>query len=90
MIIQEGQTPLHCLVTADGPLNKAVLQYLIETFPSTVLMRDLMGRTILHWICESHDLDLNMLHVLLASVADAASLRDVVRICSAFSPATVT
>ncbi|KAG2860722.1 hypothetical protein PC118_g6804 [Phytophthora cactorum] len=76
-INEEGQTPLHCLVTADGPLNKAVLQYLIETFPSTVLMRDLMGRTILHWICESHDLDLNMLHVLLASVADAASLPDV-------------
>ncbi|KAG3250622.1 hypothetical protein PI124_g4750 [Phytophthora idaei] len=76
-INEEGQTPLHCLVTADGPLNKAVLQYLIETFPSTVLLRDLMGRTILHWICESHDLDLNMLHVLLASVADAASLPDV-------------
>lgn len=73
---EEGQTPLHCLVTTDGLLNKTVLQYLIETFPSTALMRDLMGRTILHWICEDHELDPSIIRLLLTSVADAASLSD--------------
>ncbi|ETL38931.1 hypothetical protein L916_09602 [Phytophthora nicotianae] len=76
-INEEGQTPLHCLVTADGPLNQAVLQHLIAGFPSTALMRDLMGRTILHWICENHALDAGIIQMLLTSVADAASLPDV-------------
>ncbi|KAG7393205.1 hypothetical protein PHYPSEUDO_011210 [Phytophthora pseudosyringae] len=76
-INDEGQTPLHCLVTADVPLNKAVLHHLIEIFPNTVLMRDLMGRTILHWVCERHELDQSIIKTLLASVADVACLPDV-------------
>ncbi|KAL3668660.1 hypothetical protein V7S43_005958 [Phytophthora oleae] len=75
-INDEGQTPLHCLVIAEAPLKKEVFYHLIETFPNTVLMRDLMGRTVLHWICERQELDLDIIQAQLASAADAVSLSD--------------
>ncbi|KAG6623650.1 serine/threonine protein kinase [Phytophthora cinnamomi] len=75
-INDEGQTPLHCLVTIGSQLNKPVLYHLLESFPNTALMRDLMGRTILHWMCELHDLDPAVIQTVLAAAVDSASLPD--------------
>ncbi|KAG1704086.1 hypothetical protein DVH05_006099 [Phytophthora capsici] len=77
VINDEGQTPLHSLVISQAPLKKEVFYHLVETFPSTALMRDLMGRTVLHWICERQELDLDIIQAQLTSAADAVSLSDV-------------
>ncbi|KAL4105780.1 hypothetical protein PRIC1_003838 [Phytophthora ramorum] len=71
-----GQTPSHCLVMADTPLSTPILRHLIESFPNTALMRDLMGRTVLHWICERRELDQNIIRMLFDTVTDTASLPD--------------
>jgi hypothetical protein len=39
-----------------------------------------MGRTVLHWICERHELDLRIMQNLFDAAVDAASLPDMVRI----------
>jgi hypothetical protein len=44
--VQEGQTPLHCLVMVDTPLNTDALRHLIGTSPNAALMRDL----VLTWL----------------------------------------
>lgn len=75
-INEEGQTPLHYTVTAETPQSKTVESYLLETFPDAALMRDMVGRTLLHWVCEREQQDEEVFNKLLAVGADAASLPD--------------